>query len=120
MLEVSACELFPCLFVTLDFHFSGVEFHACAIPVGSLEITKKLQKRLPCVQLAWTTEVAAVAYYLKGLYKQENMQARVRIFRCSLARLLAVQTTSSQAGSEPMRRSTVTEFCAHGLKLHMN
>ena len=58
-------------------------------PVGSLEITKKLQKRLPCVQVAWTTEVAAVAYYPKGLYKQENMQARVRIFRCSLARSLA-------------------------------
>ena len=50
----------------MDFHFSGVEFHACAIPVGSLEITKKLQKRLPCVQVAWTTEVAVVAYYPKG------------------------------------------------------
>ena len=52
--------------VTLDFHFSGVEFHACAIQVGSLEITKKLQKRLPCVQVAWTTGVRVVAYYPKG------------------------------------------------------
>lgn len=110
--------------VPMSLRYPGFSFFRrgvpCAIPVGSLEITKKLQKKLPCVQVAWTTEVAAVAYYPKGLYKQENMQARVRIFRCSLARLLAVQTTSSQAGSEPMRRSTVTEFCAHGLKLHMN